>query len=104
MLSSWAPGRQVNNGDAKTSSHRDTISGAGPRIVMTVSRENLIGEYLRARRELVLPEDVGLPKPDPRRRVPVGEGRSIGRRGVWTRRHTEPAVRGQTSLPGDRGH
>jgi transcriptional regulator with XRE-family HTH domain len=61
---------QVNKGDAKASSHRDTVGGAGPRIVMTVSSENLIGEYLRARRELVLPEDVGLPKPDPRRRVP----------------------------------
>jgi transcriptional regulator with XRE-family HTH domain len=35
-----------------------------------VSRENLLGEYLRARRELVRPEDAGLPKPDSRRRVP----------------------------------
>jgi transcriptional regulator with XRE-family HTH domain len=35
-----------------------------------VSRENPIGEYLRARRELVRPQDVGLPAPDPRRRVP----------------------------------
>jgi transcriptional regulator with XRE-family HTH domain len=33
--------------------------------------ENLIGEYLRARRELVRPEDVGLPDPgNGRRRVP----------------------------------
>jgi transcriptional regulator with XRE-family HTH domain len=61
---------QVNKGGAMASSRGDTISGAGPRIVITVSSENLIGEYLRARRELVLPEDVGLPKPDPRRRVP----------------------------------
>jgi transcriptional regulator with XRE-family HTH domain len=32
--------------------------------------ENLIGEYLRARRELVRPEDVGLPDLGSRRRVP----------------------------------
>ena len=63
-------GCQVNKAGAKASSRRDTISGARPRIVITVSSENLIGEYLRARRELVLPEDAGLPKPDPRRRVP----------------------------------
>jgi transcriptional regulator with XRE-family HTH domain len=35
-----------------------------------VARENLIGEYLRARRELVQPADVGLPQPAGRRRVP----------------------------------
>jgi transcriptional regulator with XRE-family HTH domain len=35
-----------------------------------VPGENLIGQYLRARRELVRPEDVGLPGPDGRRRVP----------------------------------
>jgi transcriptional regulator with XRE-family HTH domain len=35
-----------------------------------VSRENLIGEYLRARRELVQPADVGLPQLAGRRRVP----------------------------------
>jgi transcriptional regulator with XRE-family HTH domain len=35
-----------------------------------VARGNLIGEYLRARRELVRPEDVGLPALDGRRRVP----------------------------------
>jgi transcriptional regulator with XRE-family HTH domain len=35
-----------------------------------VPRENPIGEYLRARRELVHPEEVGLPSPDGRRRVP----------------------------------
>jgi hypothetical protein len=32
--------------------------------------ENLIGQYLQARRQLVRPEDVGLPGPDGRRRVP----------------------------------
>jgi transcriptional regulator with XRE-family HTH domain len=32
--------------------------------------ENLVGEYLRARRELVPPQDVGLPGPGSRRRVP----------------------------------
>jgi transcriptional regulator with XRE-family HTH domain len=32
--------------------------------------ENPIGDYLRARRELVRPEDVGLPGPGGRRRVP----------------------------------
>jgi hypothetical protein len=38
---------------------------------MAVPGENLIGEYLRARRQLVRPEDVGLPGPlDGRRRVP----------------------------------
>jgi transcriptional regulator with XRE-family HTH domain len=35
-----------------------------------VARENLIGEYLRARRELVQPADVGLPQLAGRRRVP----------------------------------
>jgi transcriptional regulator with XRE-family HTH domain len=35
-----------------------------------MSRENLIGEYLRARRELVQPEVVGLPDLGNRRRVP----------------------------------
>jgi transcriptional regulator with XRE-family HTH domain len=35
-----------------------------------VARENLIGEYLRARRELVRPEDVPLPELSGRRRVP----------------------------------
>jgi transcriptional regulator with XRE-family HTH domain len=35
-----------------------------------VSRENLIGEYLRARRELVRPQDVGIPDLGGRRRVP----------------------------------
>jgi transcriptional regulator with XRE-family HTH domain len=35
-----------------------------------VSSENILGEYLRARRELVRPEDAGLPGPDSRRRVP----------------------------------
>jgi transcriptional regulator with XRE-family HTH domain len=34
-----------------------------------VTNENVIGEYLRARRELVRPEDVGIPTVD-RRRVP----------------------------------
>jgi transcriptional regulator with XRE-family HTH domain len=62
--------RPAHQGAVKASSRRDTISGAGPHIVSTVSRENLIGEYLRARRELVRPEDVGLARPDPRRRVP----------------------------------
>jgi transcriptional regulator with XRE-family HTH domain len=33
-------------------------------------RENHLGEYLRARRELVRPEEAGLPAPDRRRRVP----------------------------------
>jgi transcriptional regulator with XRE-family HTH domain len=33
-------------------------------------RENLIGEYLRARRELVPPQDIGIPDPGGRRRVP----------------------------------
>jgi transcriptional regulator with XRE-family HTH domain len=41
----------------------------GGRIVVSVSGENLIGEYLSARRELVSPEDVGLPDAG-RRRVP----------------------------------
>jgi transcriptional regulator with XRE-family HTH domain len=35
-----------------------------------VAHENLIGEYLRARRELVRPQDVGIPDPSSRRRVP----------------------------------
>jgi transcriptional regulator with XRE-family HTH domain len=35
-----------------------------------VARENLIGEYLRARRELVDPEEVGVPNLSSRRRVP----------------------------------
>jgi transcriptional regulator with XRE-family HTH domain len=35
-----------------------------------VAHDNLIGEYLRARRELVRPEDVGIPDPSSRRRVP----------------------------------
>jgi transcriptional regulator with XRE-family HTH domain len=35
-----------------------------------MARENLIGEYLRARRELVRPEHVGLPDLASRRRVP----------------------------------
>jgi transcriptional regulator with XRE-family HTH domain len=35
-----------------------------------VAGENLIGEYLRARRELIQPADVGLPQPAGRRRVP----------------------------------
>jgi transcriptional regulator with XRE-family HTH domain len=35
-----------------------------------VPDDNRIGEYLRARRELIQPEDVGLPQPDGRRRVP----------------------------------
>jgi transcriptional regulator with XRE-family HTH domain len=35
-----------------------------------VPEENLIGEYLRARRELVHPEDVGIPNLSSRRRVP----------------------------------
>ena len=40
------------------------------RIVVPVARENLIGEYLRARRELVRPQDVGIPDLSGRRRVP----------------------------------
>jgi transcriptional regulator with XRE-family HTH domain len=35
-----------------------------------MAHENLIGEYLRARRELVRPEDVGVPNLSSRRRVP----------------------------------
>jgi transcriptional regulator with XRE-family HTH domain len=35
-----------------------------------MAEENLVGEYLRARRELVPPQDVGLPDPSSRRRVP----------------------------------
>jgi transcriptional regulator with XRE-family HTH domain len=35
-----------------------------------MAHENLIGEYLRARRELVRPQDVGIPDPSSRRRVP----------------------------------
>ncbi|MGA8721711.1 MAG: helix-turn-helix transcriptional regulator, partial [Solirubrobacteraceae bacterium] len=35
-----------------------------------MSRENPIGEYLRARRELVRPEDVELPDAGSHRRVP----------------------------------
>jgi transcriptional regulator with XRE-family HTH domain len=35
-----------------------------------MAHDNLIGEYLRARRELVRPEDVGIPDPSSRRRVP----------------------------------
>jgi transcriptional regulator with XRE-family HTH domain len=35
-----------------------------------VTRENVIGEYLRARRELVRPEHAGLPERGGRRRVP----------------------------------
>ena len=35
-----------------------------------MARENLIGEYLRARRELIQPADVGLPQLAGRRRVP----------------------------------
>jgi transcriptional regulator with XRE-family HTH domain len=38
--------------------------------VLVVADGNPIGEYLRARRELVKPEDVGLSAPDRRRRVP----------------------------------
>jgi transcriptional regulator with XRE-family HTH domain len=37
---------------------------------MRMAHENLIGEYLRARRELVRPQDVGIPDPSSRRRVP----------------------------------
>jgi transcriptional regulator with XRE-family HTH domain len=39
-------------------------------IVRGMPEGNRLGEYLRARRELVRPEDVGLPSPDRRRRVP----------------------------------
>jgi transcriptional regulator with XRE-family HTH domain len=35
-----------------------------------MAHDNLIGEYLRARRQLVRPEDVGIPDPSSRRRVP----------------------------------
>jgi transcriptional regulator with XRE-family HTH domain len=45
------------------------IVRSGGRIVVLMERENLIGEYLRARRELVRPEDVGLPGIGNRRRV-----------------------------------
>jgi transcriptional regulator with XRE-family HTH domain len=38
--------------------------------VSVVARENLIGEYLRARRELVRPQDIALPGLAGRRRVP----------------------------------
>jgi hypothetical protein len=38
--------------------------------VVSVTGENLIGEYLSARRELVSPQDVGLPDAGRRRRVP----------------------------------
>jgi transcriptional regulator with XRE-family HTH domain len=38
--------------------------------VVSVTGENLIGEYLSARRELVSPQDVGLPDVGRRRRVP----------------------------------
>jgi transcriptional regulator with XRE-family HTH domain len=38
--------------------------------VVPVTGENLIGEYLRARRELVSPQDVGLPDAGRHRRVP----------------------------------
>jgi transcriptional regulator with XRE-family HTH domain len=37
---------------------------------MPMPHENLIGEYLRARRELIRPQDVGIPDPSSRRRVP----------------------------------
>ena len=39
-------------------------------VVGNVDRENLIGEYLRARRELIQPAEVGLPQLTGRRRVP----------------------------------
>jgi transcriptional regulator with XRE-family HTH domain len=39
-------------------------------VVRNVARENLIGEYLRARRELIRPTDVGLAQLASRRRVP----------------------------------
>jgi transcriptional regulator with XRE-family HTH domain len=37
---------------------------------MPMAHENLIGEYLRARRELVRPQDIGIPDAGSRRRVP----------------------------------
>jgi transcriptional regulator with XRE-family HTH domain len=37
---------------------------------MPMAHENLIGDYLRARRELVRPQDIGIPDPGSRRRVP----------------------------------
>src|ERR1700744_6100159 len=43
---------------------------AGRIVGWHVARENLIGEYLRARRELIQPADVGLPQLAGRRRVP----------------------------------
>jgi transcriptional regulator with XRE-family HTH domain len=45
---------------------------AAGRNVLFIPQENPVGEYLRARRELVPPQDVGLPGPGPgsRRRVP----------------------------------
>ncbi len=55
--------------EASSSSSRETLDRPFARIVDRVAPENLIGEYLRARRELVQPEDVGLPDRDGRRRV-----------------------------------
>jgi transcriptional regulator with XRE-family HTH domain len=56
---------------ADPGSDRTRIKRWAARIVIgNVASENLIGEYLRARREVVQPEDVGLPQLAGRRRVP----------------------------------
>jgi transcriptional regulator with XRE-family HTH domain len=51
------------------SSRRARIDGHGERIVQPVPHKNPIGDYLRARRELVRPEDIGFPDLSGRRRV-----------------------------------
>jgi len=70
MYRSLAAAPPPHNGAGEASSDRATVIAPAAPTVSCVPDHNRIGEFLRARRELVKPEDVGLPAPDRRRRVP----------------------------------
>jgi transcriptional regulator with XRE-family HTH domain len=57
------------SGNAGPGSDRATLARAAPGTVKAMNADNRIGQFLRARRERVRPEDVGLPDFG-RRRVP----------------------------------
>ncbi len=67
--SSVATARELHKRPGVPRTRRARIDATAGRIVVSMPDENLIGEYLRARRELVRPEDVGISDLGGRRRV-----------------------------------
>src|SRR5262245_14148944 len=69
MRPSVHPGTGAHKSPADSGSDRAIVGASTGGIVCAVTRENPIGEYLRARRQLVSPDDVGFSRLDSRRRV-----------------------------------